>query len=898
MNKKFLRAILFGALMVSSTGTFVSCKDYDDDIDAINKELTDLKSKLSDLESKVNAGGAYVTKIESVDGGFKVSVSDGTSYNLTVASAAPGSKVVIDDKTGEISIDGKATGWFATTGEGEEAVDMTPYVKDGYWYFYDKAAKDFVKSEYKAAGDAYAVVKDGVVTLHMPDESGKMQSIVLPLTANALTAISLPAGLTIGNTVATDAADDADDAVEISSAKAAKLDWKGPKGAIEKDQFLVGQIGVADLVVSPKNYDLSAQKLTLVDSKGNVAPVKVIATPNTFNSVIVGSRAASENGNWNLTVEMTDEVTADNINKVFKGTGANADKEILYALCVNGIPYTAYDIAIKTKAPESSPVAAITFAADKLSYIDAEGTEVKGATNAIELPVGTTTLKYADAKLYDSYITFEGTYKAKAEKLGVKADGMTVTVPQAASGETLVATVHMVNIGGVETTTSNTITLKLAGASIDTPTEISATEYKVMPNADFTKVLPAILIDLGDALSKLDAATIEAVQKADQLSVVEAATQEGFIVASDDNVFTNTTLTKYYKANAQGKKGAEWNASNDGLESLRFIEIAVATNAGTNNVAEDAKPGKYTLNLVIKDGTTVGNEIAKIAMPVNVTVPAFDDLFAATDAWTEGVYGARIYPSTNDALISMSNAYTAKSGVDANYNKIAYAFDKINNDAVGTVGNAQQVTLNKKVVYKDKALANSELKATASYSILDAMTAYTGSGSDVTKLTAIKKAFTVESSKFTVKLQTIFDGGKIVFYKDNAVVTGTVGIDADGNIAGLTKSDNKKQGLAINFLSADLAVNSTNVADSYPSDNDNKLQGYAFGNSSAAAASGKQIKVTWSTGIPTVTVKEDASGLVFENSDSSSPTYETTLTATFEDATGIVYTSSIKVEKK
>ena len=877
--------------MVTSTGTFVSCKDYDDDIDAINKELTDLKSKLSDLESKVNAGGAYVTKIESVDGGFKVSVSDGTSYNLTVASAAPGSKVVIDDKTGEISIDGKATGWFATTGEGEEAVDMTPYVKDGYWYFYDKAAKDFVKSEYKAAGDAYAVVKDGVVTLHMPDESGKMQSIVLPLTANALTAISLPAGLTIGNTVATGAA--AADAEAISSAKAAKLDWKGPKGAIEKDQFLVGQIGVADLVVSPKNYDLSAQKLTLVDSKGNVAPVKVIATPNTFNSVIVGDRAASENGNWNLTVEMTDEVTADNINKVFKGTGANASKEILYALCVNGIPYTAYDIAIKTKAPESSPVAAITFAADKLSYIDAEGTEVKGATN--ELPVGTTTLKYAAANLYDSYITFEGTYKAKAEKLGVKADGMTVTVPQAASGETLVATVHMVNIGGVETTTSNTITLKLAGASIDTPTEISATEYKVMPNADSTKVLPAILIDLGDALSKLDAATIEAVQNANQLSVVEAATQEGFIVASDDNVFTST----YYKADAQGKKGAEWSASDDGLESLRFIEIAVATDAANNNVAEDAKPGKYTLNLVIKDGTTVGNEIAKIAMPVNVTVPAFDDLFAATDAWTEGVYGARIYPSTNDALISMSNAYTAKSGVDANYNKIAYAFDKISDDAVGEVNaSTQQVTLNKDVVYKDKALANSELKATASYSILDAMTAYTGSGSEEATLKAIKKAFTVESSKFTVKLQTIFDGGKIVFYKDNAVVTGTVGIAADGKIAGLTKPSNKKQGLAINFLSADLAVNSTNVADSYPSDNDNKLQGYAFGNSSAAAASDKQIKVTWSTGIPTVTVKEDASGLVFENSDSSSPTYETTLTATFEDATGIVYTSSIKVEKK
>ena len=48
-----------------------------------------------------------------------------------------------------------------------------------------------------------------------------------------------------------------------------------------------------------------------------------------------------------------------NINKVFKGTGANAGKEILYALCVNGIPYTAYDIAIKTKAPETSVAAEI-----------------------------------------------------------------------------------------------------------------------------------------------------------------------------------------------------------------------------------------------------------------------------------------------------------------------------------------------------------------------------------------------------------------------------------------------------------------------------------------------------------------------------------------------------------
>ena len=42
MNKKFLSAILFGALMVTSTGTFVSCKDYDDDIDSLNEKVDKL----------------------------------------------------------------------------------------------------------------------------------------------------------------------------------------------------------------------------------------------------------------------------------------------------------------------------------------------------------------------------------------------------------------------------------------------------------------------------------------------------------------------------------------------------------------------------------------------------------------------------------------------------------------------------------------------------------------------------------------------------------------------------------------------------------------------------------------------------------------------------------------
>ena len=49
MNKKFLSAILFGALMVSSTGTFVSCKDYDDDIENLQGQITAQFENLGEL---------------------------------------------------------------------------------------------------------------------------------------------------------------------------------------------------------------------------------------------------------------------------------------------------------------------------------------------------------------------------------------------------------------------------------------------------------------------------------------------------------------------------------------------------------------------------------------------------------------------------------------------------------------------------------------------------------------------------------------------------------------------------------------------------------------------------------------------------------------------------------
>ena len=69
MKKKFLSTLLMGALFIASVSVFTSCKDYDDDINKLNQELTSLKSSLekrvSDLEA---AKTECVTNLEKLTG--------------------------------------------------------------------------------------------------------------------------------------------------------------------------------------------------------------------------------------------------------------------------------------------------------------------------------------------------------------------------------------------------------------------------------------------------------------------------------------------------------------------------------------------------------------------------------------------------------------------------------------------------------------------------------------------------------------------------------------------------------------------------------------------------------------------------------------------------------------
>ena len=784
--------------MVSSTGTFVSCKDYDDDIDNINKELTDIKSKLSDLESKVTTGGAYVTKIESVEGGLKVSVSDGTSYNLTIAGTPAGSTVVIDKTTGEISIDGTPTGFFATTGTTPQGESTAPYVKDGFWYFYDDATKAFVKSEYKASGNAWAVQKGDSVVLHIPNEAGVMQEITLPTSSSALTALDA----TLNNWIS---------GKNIAWSKAgADVTWAGKKGNVTAGQLLIGQLGSETATVTPASYDLGAQELTLVDIDGKTAPVTVTATA--AEGDYVTDRAASPSGKWNLAIAMTDEVTADNIATAFTKKVNGVDKNVKYALAVNGTVMTGYEYVIDTQTVNESK----TNTAYNKNQIGLASANVALGTSTLSLNAATA------AQAYDSYLTFEGASKTLAEAKGITVDGMNITVPATAAATSgLSVTVNILDITGK--IAKKDVDLTIAGASVSETETVAPVSIKISTVNSFS-------VDLGTIFTNLDA---NIAQNADATKTT-VTTADGNFFALTSTISIGDGLYKVAENTAIAFKKADGGAAT--IAARNATKAVITLDYASSKYTTAAKDianiyGTFNLTLTLKDKQ--GNELKKVIVPVTVSKPEFDDYYTANQyaGWNEGVLSSVIDNSGNTPAFTMpTNLYT------------------INKKADGTTGmtDAQPDYV---YTYKKAAVDNSEVKEAASITFNDVVkdgflktTDYKVKASNevvtVNALTGVSNAAadnTISVSKeFTMKLAPAFNKAKLVYYTNG--VAGTVAaVNADGIIAPLTgdgTANKPKNGLALQYGDEEIAVSTTAIPAS--ESDDHKLGGYKVTTGSAA----------------------------------------------------------------
>ena len=742
---------LFGALMVTSTGTFVSCKDYDDDIDEINGKIDKIETTLSELESKIGDKGVTSVTFDEKTG--VLTVVDGTgSHTYTIKTTAPSvEKTVVTVDGKDLKVDGKVIGQLGDTVE----------VKDNELYVNGKATGIKVGKYAILENDA-----DGMYTITLPDANGEMKTIKLPKATSGMMNVTANEATFTAKSIASSAPDG------IAWGKApGAITWKGAKGNIAKGQLLLGRYTEGEVTVLPSSYNLGAQTLKLVASDGSVAPVTVTATAN--NDLIYGDRAASANGNWTVAITMDETVTADNIATAFATEVESQAKNVKYALSVNGDLVTGYEFVIDTdKDPEATALAAT-----KIKVGGVEGTDdATIASNPLDISdfkLGTNEIiiedkgaSDADAhKVYDAYLEIGDI--DKAGRYGVTVNGMKITAADKAAKQEIPFIVHILDVTGTETKQYIKVTF-VAATVEDEP--IADQTYKLMPEKNF-------VIDLGNTFTGLTD------EQADKV-------QGNITWATDGNFFkkdiTESNVTYY--TDAACKKQVTDLSKAATIKTIKYAKIA------DSEIAAAPKAGATKLTITLSDADAAGNEIKKVSANYTITLPSFDELAVVnTNAlWNEAgtTLTARMGWSTN-ATLSLAKAYTVKDGVKGlAIDDIEYVATYTTDDddvkeltvTAGEIADAGGLIDDNKVKYNT-------LAATASIEL-------------ATDLTV--------SKDFTVTVKSIFEDAKIVYYKAGAAQSiATVG--ADNYIAPLTGAADKRTGLALVFNGKEIAVAGTDM---------------------------------------------------------------------------------------
>ena len=273
MNKKFLSAILFGALMVSSTGTFVSCKDYDDDIENLQGQITANADAIKALQDLVGSG-KYVTSVAKT--------ADGHGITFTFNQGDPVT-ITLDDETGSGDVVKVVDGILYINDEPQELKVATSETKpsiimqDGVWAVLQE------DGTYKSTGVPVSGVSvagsevDGF-TLTIFDKDGNKQEVKVPSASSLVTSIA------IAVPVVEDEASllNKKNVVYYGSKELINVsEVKYPKDAIISALNEDGTRGVAvNVVVTPTNIDPADLKFNLVNSEGaTIFEEAVVSTP-------------------------------------------------------------------------------------------------------------------------------------------------------------------------------------------------------------------------------------------------------------------------------------------------------------------------------------------------------------------------------------------------------------------------------------------------------------------------------------------------------------------------------------------------------------------------------------------------------------------------------------------
>ena len=342
--------------MLGTTGTFTSCKDYDDDINNLQTQVDGIKADLKTLQDKVNAG-KYVTNVTKSGDGIVITWNDNTTSTIETIKGDKGE----DGKAGTVvtivdgfwAFDGVKSEYPAVgpkgdpgepgaAGTGTAGADGhdAQISEDGYWMVWSATEGEeggYVKTEY-IAGGVRAVETAGGYNLTVRDENGVEQTIFIP-TSPTLVGIE-------------EVRDDKKSLDIFYGIVNQAVDWDGTKGGADK-KMQAGMYPVLEdsvkVMLNPTGVDATAYKFDFRASDNKEL------WGLTFGDMIpyVGEKltraVSSENGIWVLPreiarVELNElNARADYVTQFKKNNGS------LYAFALNATSKTDASKVIKSQ---------------------------------------------------------------------------------------------------------------------------------------------------------------------------------------------------------------------------------------------------------------------------------------------------------------------------------------------------------------------------------------------------------------------------------------------------------------------------------------------------------------------------------------------------------------------
>ena len=337
MRKKYLSALLFGALLFASAGTFTSCKDYDDDISNLQGQIDDVNTAITELQSAVE-GGKYVTAVSNTGNTITFTFSDGTTTQIAMEDQV-GSVVTVQD--GVLYIDGEATeikvAEPAPTPEpGEESKDQI-IIENGMWSVLQEDGTTYKSTGIPVSGISVSGSEEEGYTLRVYNNGSEEPQIVeLPSASSSLVDIILVDSKNENTGSAKQY-----QTVTLNKFKkfeykgvnaTAPQKWPGTKALPANGMYIIAQASPLLVQINPVEVDGKDVKFDLKDSWN--ASANLDLTVNDYSGLLL-ARAANSNGLYQLAIE--DKALNENDSKAFMANFAYDDKDKRYAVAAGSV---------------------------------------------------------------------------------------------------------------------------------------------------------------------------------------------------------------------------------------------------------------------------------------------------------------------------------------------------------------------------------------------------------------------------------------------------------------------------------------------------------------------------------------------------------------------------------